>query len=809
VAALTALTLAVALPGLASVAASATAPAQANEPPDSPDDYFERGVTTVLTDIDVGGDLQPSSVAMSDNGRFVVFDTDEALVDEGGEGGSNGLTDIYLVDRDPDGNGVYDESPAITWVSGLDGEFDPDGESTDPDMSADGRWVVFTSTAQDLVFGDPDPDPSDDPDVLLWGPREAPSIQLVSGLAPSGTFEESFAPSVSDSGNRVAFVHTCFELAIRRAAPPFCDGTQVLVQDLPATEPPEAVPSGELGLEPGESHAAPAISGNGATVVLEANCFDFGSACDQDQVLAAYDVATDTVAALPSGGHTFPEEPSVSFNGNLVAFSAVGVISVQQIYLLDRSSGGVTLVSSLGGAPGTDSSVQPSISNDGRYIAFATSAANLLHVPASTEFIADQIVVRDRFNPAVENELVTVESPSFEGDGLGSGDSFRPAVSSNAGAFADPDLPAGLPFVAFPSLAETLIFDDGDDDAGIDHDVFVRSFTSAALVSSEAPFDFGNVAVGTTRTRLVGFVADQFGFGPVAAIDALIEPDPLNFSVALVDCPAVQPGQTCQIVARYRPTTLGGHQETLVVDYDSNPTFVDGNEVEGFPPQAVRPLVGTGIAGGLIFSPPRISFGTHPIGLAAPSRTTTVSMRGGPGDTGTVFFTEITLIGPAPGDYTIDAANCLSDTGVQLGDPCVVTVTFRPTAIGARNAFVEFRSGTSGQVNLVELTGDGAQPTVAANPAVVRSGGVLTLLGAQWPPGSQVAITMQGMPAPIIATVSPDGSVELPAVIFHSNNFGPRMVTASVVGNPAIASQPLFVLVQAPSTEPGDFVGRR
>jgi hypothetical protein len=222
-------------------------------------------------------------------------------------------------------------------------------------------------------------------------------------------------------------------------------------------------------------------------------------------------------------------------------------------------------------------------------------------------------------------------------------------------------------------------------------------------------------------------------------------------------------------------------------------------------------VVGTGIDGGLIFSPPRLSFGVQPLGQPSPSRTTTVSVVGAAAsDTGgQVFFTAITLIGPAPGDYTIDAADCLADTGVQIGDPCVVTVIFRPTAIGERRAFVEFRSGESGTVNLVELTGEGAQPTVTANPGVVRSGGVITLLGAQWPPGSQVAITVQGMPAPVVVTVSPDGSVQLPTVIFHSSNYGPRTVNASVVGNPAVASQPQNILVQAPTADPGDFVARR
>ena len=437
-------------------------------------------------------------------------------------------------------------------------------------------------------------------------------------------------------------------------------------------------------------------------------------------------------------------------------------------------------------------------------MAYSTFATNILHIGPTSE-IAQQVVVRDRANPSTENELV---SATFfvddEGSELGNSQNARPFVSSNTGRFVDTALPAGLPFVAFSSQASNLTSSDDD----TEHDVYIRSFLSASLLDG-GPADFGDVAVGTTRTALIQFEASPFGFGPVAGRQATFETPGSGFTTGPLDCAAIQPGQTCSVLTRYAATEFGMDENELVVEFDTNPAFVDGNEIEGFFPEVSRPVLATGAAGGLVFEPALVAFGERPIGVATAPSSVGVVLRGEPGDAGSTSFAEIVVSGPGAADYTITADDCLGPGAVQVGIPCVVTVTFTPSAIGSRPAFIEFRTGGSGPIDLVELTGSGIQPRIILNPAVVHSGGVIGVEGLDWPPGEQVRLSVPGLPKTIDLLVRPDGTVELPTVIFRSRSFGPREVMAEVVGNPGVRlAQPVILLVQAPGANVVDIIGR-
>lgn len=81
--------------------------------------------------------------AISADGRFVAFTTRAAFVPED----TNGSDDVYVRDRDPDGNGVLDEpgSVAMERVSVASDGAESAFLSFLPEISADGRYVVFAS----------------------------------------------------------------------------------------------------------------------------------------------------------------------------------------------------------------------------------------------------------------------------------------------------------------------------------------------------------------------------------------------------------------------------------------------------------------------------------------------------------------------------------------------------------------------------------------------------------------------------------------------------------------------------------------
>jgi hypothetical protein len=154
--------------------------------------------------------------------------------------------------------------------------------------------------------------------------------------------------------------------------------------------------------------------------------------------------------------------PSISGDGGLVAFAstATNLVALRangksQIFIRDRRSNRTELISlSVRGTPGNDDSAHPSISVDGRFVAFDSLATDL--VAGGTR--GQQIFVRDRLTG--RTELVSISSRGAPADK----ECCCPAISA-------PD--ARLAFwVAFESDATNLI--DRAQDANGSSDVFVH-----------------------------------------------------------------------------------------------------------------------------------------------------------------------------------------------------------------------------------------------------------------------------------------------------------------------------------------------
>jgi Tol biopolymer transport system component len=180
-------------------------------------------------------------------------------------------------------------------------------------------------------------------------------------------------------------------------------------------------------------------------------CIASGSAL---QAQSTVRVSVGPGGAQGVGASRFPE---ISDDGRTVAFQSVAPNLVpgdtngaSDVFARDRVTGATELVSvGLGGAPGNNPSEYPSISADGRYVAFDSLASNLVPVDANPTF---DVFVRDRLNGSTE--LVSVDSAG----GAANGDCYSPAISADGR------------FVAFVSNAGNLV--PGDTNA--DFDVFVH-----------------------------------------------------------------------------------------------------------------------------------------------------------------------------------------------------------------------------------------------------------------------------------------------------------------------------------------------
>jgi Tol biopolymer transport system component len=100
----------------------------------------------------VQGDDASDSPSISADGRYVAF---ESLADNLVTGDTNGVYDVFVHDRDPDGNGIFDEGNGVTIRMSISGTgLEADGECHNPRISANGRHVGFDSAARNLVAND-------------------------------------------------------------------------------------------------------------------------------------------------------------------------------------------------------------------------------------------------------------------------------------------------------------------------------------------------------------------------------------------------------------------------------------------------------------------------------------------------------------------------------------------------------------------------------------------------------------------------------------------------------------------------------
>jgi len=160
------------------------------------------GVSTLVSTSTSGvvGNHDAENPVLSPDGRFVAFESSATnLVPND----TNNDVDVFVVDRDVDEDQVFDEPGAILTVraSVSSAGAQANGSSRWPAISADGRHVVFSSVATNLVAGDG----NNARDVLARDLQSATTVRLsVNGFGAEGNFE-STTPSVSNDGRMVVF----------------------------------------------------------------------------------------------------------------------------------------------------------------------------------------------------------------------------------------------------------------------------------------------------------------------------------------------------------------------------------------------------------------------------------------------------------------------------------------------------------------------------------------------------------------------------------------------------------------------------
>jgi Tol biopolymer transport system component len=354
----------------------------------------------------VQGDGESAHASLSFDGRFVVF---RSLASNLVANDTNGLWDIF----------VHDRLTGVTERVNVDssGAQAADGDSymsLARSISDDGRYVVFDSLATNLVPGDV----NGEFDVFLHD-RATGTTQIVS-VSSSGTYgdDRSEESTISADGSCIAFSSRAANLV-----PGDSNQTWDIFLHVLATGTTEAVsvdPTGKL-----EGGRSPALSNDGRFVTFNSGGnFVPGDWWNGMADLYLRDRSTgvtelvDVDAAGKAAKNGAIGNSSLSADGRFVAFpcdseNLLGpAFGYSQILVRDRQSGTNTIVSvdSLG-APGNSFSSSPAISADGRFVAFRSSATNLVAGDTNGQY---DVFVHDRATGVTSR--VSVDSFGIQGN---------------------------------------------------------------------------------------------------------------------------------------------------------------------------------------------------------------------------------------------------------------------------------------------------------------------------------------------------------------------------------------------------------
>ena len=165
-------------------------------------------------------------------------------------------------------------------------------------------------------------------------------------------------------------------------------------------------------------------------------------------------------------GNDVSSFPTISGDGRYVAFqstatnlSPLATDGTQQIYVLDRKTGAVELVSRNGlSVAGNEESTGPAISDDGRFVAFFSHANNLVNGDTNDQ---RDVFVYDRRRDRIER--VSVSSRGEQGTGVDDAEELEEHGGLHALEGHPPSISADGRFVVFWTGLNGLVRGDTDD----------------------------------------------------------------------------------------------------------------------------------------------------------------------------------------------------------------------------------------------------------------------------------------------------------------------------------------------------------
>ncbi|MBP1684962.1 MAG: domain protein beta Propeller [Deltaproteobacteria bacterium] len=335
-------------------------------------------------------------------------------------------------------------------INGVSGNLPSGGAA----LSADGNVVAFFSDANNLVSGDS----NQARDVFVRDRNalqtERVSVSSAGGQANGASQSNGGAPAINDDGTLVAFYSDASNLVAGDS-----NGAADVFLRNRAAGTTELVSVSLSGKSGNGASRFPSISADGRLIAFQSAASDLvaGDTNNKTDIFVRdlQSGVTERLCGVEPNADS--SAPSISADGNFVAFvsSATNLVVTdtkgrKNVFVCDRAASSIELISvNAAGAPGNADSIVPVINGDGSVVAFKSNADNLVAGDSNGNV---DVFVRDRMAGATERISISVIGTDSNGE------SYAPAVSRDGR------------FVVFGSEATNLVSHDTNTAA----DLFVR-----------------------------------------------------------------------------------------------------------------------------------------------------------------------------------------------------------------------------------------------------------------------------------------------------------------------------------------------
>src|ERR1044072_2759555 len=416
-----------------------------------------QNVISLVSRNNVGTDSRNNEshkTAISADGRFIVFTSSASNLVGNNFTDTNNAPDVFVYDRLNDSTNSASHRNISNFAA--NGPSVLLGLTSTIDISADGRYVVYASESSDLVSFDT----NGVADIFLFDMANG-ATHLVSSKNSDLTAVGNGAstrPVISANGQVVTYLSQATDLSATSDTNGIADiyarNLNNLVTKLVTVN--TAGTSGGNNFSSGST--PPSISDDGRFVAFDSTASDLvsndtngGGSFGTDVFVRDLQTNTTILVSMNSAGtgsgnlSSFTSGARISGDGHFVAFasSATNLVAgltdsngEDDIFIRNLLTGSTAMISInvAGNAGGINLSQSPSISADGRFVAFTSRASNLVPVDTNNGLeggggIAD-VFVRD-----TQTNVTRLVSMNSAGTDSGNSNSSGPAEVSADGKF--------------------------------------------------------------------------------------------------------------------------------------------------------------------------------------------------------------------------------------------------------------------------------------------------------------------------------------------------------------------------------------